>query len=151
MKQPGQKRAGWHKSIKAVTDDWQLAPYVTKAKIAGYVKGRRVPDYYMLKRLLFVTGLPFHKVGEIGKFWVKSKTKMWDDVKAIEQKIGVGLDKPNVKRLAAYVHDFLGGFIPLKDIERSFGLDADEPVVQGWIERLLDGEWADEEAGVDGY
>jgi tetrahydromethanopterin S-methyltransferase subunit F len=150
QKQPGQKRAGWHKSIKPVTDDWQLAHYVTKAKISGYVKGQWVPDYYMLKRLLFVTGLPFHKVGEIGKFWVKSKTKMWEDVKAVEKKIGEGLDKPNVKRLAAYVHDLIGGFIPLKDIERSFGLDADGPVVQQWIERLLDGEWAEEDAAEDG-
>lgn len=146
-KQPGQKRAGWHKSIKPVTDDWQLAHYVTKAKIAGYFKGQRVADYYTSKRLLFVTGLRLNKVGEIGGFWVKSKIKMWGDIKAIEKRIGEGLGKPNVRRLAEYVYDLIGGYIPLKNIERSFGSQADSPVVQEWIEQLLDGEWASQ----DGY
>lgn len=141
-KQPGKKRAGWHKSIKPVTDDWQLAHYVTKAKIAGYVKGQRVADYYARKRLLFVPGLPFNKVGVIGNFWVKPKAKMWDDVKADEKKIAEGLAKPNVKRLAKHAHDLIGGYIPLKTIERSFGAWSGERAVDGWIESLLQGEWA---------
>ncbi|MCZ2342467.1 MAG: hypothetical protein LC104_11840 [Bacteroidales bacterium] len=150
-RQPGQKRAGWHKSIKPVTDDWQLAHYVTKAKIASYVKGRRVDDWYAGKRLLFVTGLPFNKVGVIGDFWAKPKAKMWDDVKAVEKRIGDGLDQPNVRRLAAHVHDLIGRFVPLPAIERSFGAAADSPVIQGWIERLLDGEWSEGEDAGGGY
>jgi hypothetical protein len=124
QKQPGQKRAGWHKSIRLVNYDWQLAHYVTKAKITGYIKGQRVADYYARKRLLFVTGLPFHKVGVIGNFWVKSKTKMWQDVVDVEKRIGAGLDKPNVRRLAQHVHGMLGGYIPLKDIEVKVAVEA---------------------------
>jgi hypothetical protein len=149
-KQPGQKRAGWHKSIKPVTDDWQLAHYVTKAKIAGSVRGRRVDDYYASKRLLFVSGLPFNKVGMVGDFWVKPKGKMWDDVKAVEKKIAEGLAKPNVRRLAKYAYDLIGGYFKLKDIERSIGAAAGEPEVRGWIESLLHGEWAKPDAGEDG-
>jgi hypothetical protein len=150
-KQPGQKRAGWHKSIKPVTDDWQLAHYVTKAKIAGFVRGKRVDDYYANKRLLFVPGLPFNKVGAIGNFWAKSKATIWDDVKANEKKIAEGLAKPNVKRLAKYAHDLIDGYFPLKTIERSFGAWADGRAVDGWIESLLQGEWAGTNDTEEGY
>jgi hypothetical protein len=94
----------------------------------------------------------FRKVGTIGDFWErgKSKTKMWDDIKAIEKKIGEGLEKANAKRLCHYVFDLLGGAVSLKDIERSYGLDADGPAVQNWIELLLAGEWAEDDGGVDG-
>jgi hypothetical protein len=144
----------WRKRVEPIINEWRLCHYVFKAKIKGRAKkGVLVNDPYRAKRLLFKVNMPFRKVGTIGDFWEqnKSKTKLWEDIKAIEKKIGEGLDKPNVKRLAAYVHDFLGGFIPLKDIERSFGLDADGPVVQDWIKRLLDGEWADEDTTQDGY
>jgi hypothetical protein len=102
---------------------------------------------------LFVAKLKFKKVGTIGDFWEcgKSKTKMWEEIKAIEKQIGEGLEKPNVKRLCEYVYDFLGGCVSLKKIERSYGYDADGPAVQDWIESLLAGEWADEEDAVDGY
>lgn len=142
QKQPGQKRAGWHKSIKPVTDDWQLANYVTKAKIGGYVKKRWVDDYYANKRLLFVTGLPFNKVGDIGGFWVKPKAKMWDSVKALEERIGEGLKKPNIIRLIHHAHDLIDGYTPLEDIERSFGYASDSPAIRQWIEQLLQDEWA---------
>jgi hypothetical protein len=68
---------------------------------------------------------------------------MWDDIKAIEKKISEGLERPNVRRLADYVYDLIGGFIPLMTIERSFGAEADNPVVQEWLERLLEDEWVE--------
>ena len=49
-----------------------------------------------------------------------------------------------MKRLCQYVFDLLGGTVSLKDIERSYGLDADGPAVQDWIESLLAGDWADD-------
>jgi hypothetical protein len=111
-----------------------------------------VNDLYRHKRLLFKANMPFRKVGTIGDFWEqgKSKTKMWDDIKAIEKQIGEGLEKPNVKRLCKYVFDLLGGTVSLKQIERSYGLDADGRAVQDWIESLLAGEWAEEGGDEDG-
>ena len=143
-KPPGRKRAGWHKSIKPVTNDWELAHYVTKAKIGRLVKKVWVDDYHADKRLLFVTGLPFNKTGVIGNFWVKPKTKMWDDVKAVEKRIGEGLEKPNIKRLAAHVYEFLGRSVPLRAIERAYGYHADNPALQEWISKLLDGAWGED-------
>lgn len=142
QKLPGQKRAGWHKSIRPVKDDWQLANYVVKAKIGGYVKKRWVDDYYANKRLLFVTGLPFNKVGEVGGFWVKPKSKMWDSIKAVEERIDAGLKEPNIVRLVYHAHDLIDGYFPLGDIERSFGYASDSPAIQQWIEQLLQDEWA---------
>jgi len=136
----------WRKRVEPIINEWRLCHYIFKAKVKGHNKrGVLVDDLYAGKRLLFHANLPFRKVGTIGDFWEqgKSKKKVWDDIKAIEQKIGEGLAKPNVKRLCQYVFDFLGGYIPLKDIERSYGLDAEGPAVQQWIESLLAGEWAD--------
>jgi len=143
----------WRKRIEPIINEWRLCHYVFKAKVRGHSKkGVLVDDLYRGKRLLFKANMPFRKVGTIGDFWEqgKSKTKMWDDIKAIEKKIGEGLEKPNVKRLCRYVFDLLGGDVPLKDIERSYGLDADGPAVQNWIESLLAGEWAEEDDAEDG-
>lgn len=82
-----------------------------------------VEDLCRHKRLLFVAKLKFKKVGTIGDFGEqgKNKKKSWDEIKTIEQRIGEGWDKPNVTRLCKYVFDFLSGFVPLKNIERSYG------------------------------
>jgi hypothetical protein len=142
----------WRKRIEPIKNEWRLCHYVFKAKVKGRNKqGNVVNDLYRHKRLLFLPKMPFKKVGTIGDFWEqgKSKKKLWDEIKAIEKKIGEGLEKPNVKRLCQYVYDMLPG-VTLKEIERSFGLDADGAAVQDWIESLLAGEWADEDADVDG-
>ena len=111
-----------------------------------------VEDLYRPKRLLFVAKLKFKKIGTIGDFWEggKNKKKLWDEIKAIEKRIGEGLEKPNVKRLCGYVYDFLDGYVPLKKIERSYGFSSDSEGVQNWIESLLTDEWAEEDATVDG-
>ena len=134
----------WHMNVQPVDDDdwWWLAHYVTKARIAGTVNGKSVADFYASKRLLFVPGLPFNKHGVIGKFWAKPKGQMWADVIATERKIADGLKKPHVERLAKHVYDFLGGTIPLKQIERAFGFQANGKAVKTWIKGLLAGEWA---------
>ncbi len=72
---------------------------------------------------------------------------MWADIKAIEQRIGDGLEKPNVRRLAKHIHEYTCGYVPLKKIERSVGYHADSESVKEWIARLLAGddgsfEWA---------
>src|SRR5262249_14880849 len=62
QRQDGQKRAGWHMNMKPVSEDeWWLAHYITKGKVAGRLNGRPVPDLYAKKRLLFVPGLPYNK------------------------------------------------------------------------------------------
>ncbi|MBX9679115.1 MAG: hypothetical protein K2X38_10165 [Gemmataceae bacterium] len=151
---PPRSEVVWRKRIEPVINEWRLCYYVFKAKVKGYdKKGIFSTDLYRAKRLLFKPNMPFRKVGTIGDFWEqgKNKTRMWDEIKAIEKKIGDGLEKPNVKRLAKYVYDYLSGYVPLKKIERSFGYDADGPAVRDWIGSLLAGEWADEDAAVEGY
>lgn len=142
---PSRTVVKWRKRVEPIKNEWRLCHYVVKAKVKGRNKiGVVVDDLYWAKRLLFKAKMPFRKVGIIGDFWEqgKSKSKLWNDIKTIEKKISDGLEKPNVKRLAAYVHDFIGGYFPLQQVERSISHDADEPVVQEWIERLLANEWA---------
>jgi len=151
---PSRKVVQWRKRVEDIKKEWRLCHYVVKAKVKGYNKqGVFKTDLYGAKRLLFKPNMPFRKVGTIGDFWErdKSKTKMWDDIKTIAKRIGDGLEKPNVKRLAEYVYDYLNGHVPLKRIERSFGHDADGPAVQDWIRSLLSGEWTDEDDAVEGY
>jgi hypothetical protein len=146
---PSRKVVKWRKRVEPIKKEWRLCHYVVKAKIKGRnKKGIMAEDLYRDKRLLFLAKLKFRKVGTIGDFWEggRSKKKMWKEIKAIEKQIGEGLEKPNVKRLCEYVYDFLGGCVPLKHIERSYGYDAEGPAVQDWIESLLAGEWAEEDA-----
>jgi hypothetical protein len=149
---PPRSLVKWRKRVEPIINEWRLCHYIFKAKVKGHnKKGVLVNDLYRVKRLLFKANMPFRKVGTIGGFWEqgKSKTKMWNDIKAIEEQIGKGLEKPNVKRLCEYVHDLLGGDIPLKDIQRSYGLHADGTAVQDWIESLLADEWAEEHGDMD--
>ena len=137
----------WRKRVEPIKNEWRLCHYIVKAKIKGHnKKGVMVDDLYRHKRLLFVSKLRFKKAGTIGDFWEqgKNKMKLWNDIKVIEKRIGEGLEDRNVGRLAEYVHDMIGGYLPLKEIERSFGYWSNEAFVQDWIDRLLATEWADE-------
>jgi hypothetical protein len=134
---PPRKEVGWHKRMQPVKDDWQLAHYITKAKIAGYVKGRPVADYYQRKRLLFKAKLNIKKFGTIGSFWEKPKKRIWADIKAVEKRIGEGLERREVRKLARHIYEMFGETVPLKQIERSIGFSADAPGIQEWIARLF--------------
>jgi hypothetical protein len=147
---PPRSLVKWRKRVEPIVNEWRLCHYVFKAKVKGYNKrGVLVDDLYGAKRLLFKPNMPFKKVGTIGDFWEqgKCKTKVWGDIKAIEKRIGDGLDRPNVRRLCGYVYELICGSVPLREIERSFGLNAGERAVQDWVGSLLAGEWAEEEVG----
>lgn len=151
---PSRQVVKWRKRVEPIKNEWRLCHYIFKAKISGHnKKGIFVKDLYRSKRLLFSAKLKFKKVGTIGDFWEqdKSKKKLWDEIKAIEKRIGEGLEQPNVKRLCQHVYDFLGGYVPLKTIERSYGFSSDSEAVQNWIDSLLTGEWAEENAADSGY
>ena len=136
---PSRTTGRWHKNIKKVRyNDGRLLRYITKAKTAGKTRaGTHVADLYVKKRLLFKARLGIRKVGTIGKFWVKSRNAIWDDVKAREKRIAEGLEQPNVKRLAQYAYEFVGGYVPLRQIERSFGYYWDASSTQNWIKQVF--------------
>lgn len=133
----GRRRLGWHMKLQPVTNDWQLVHYVAKAKIAGYINGVKVDDYYKNKRLLFSPNLDLKKYGTIGEFWERPKAALWQDVRDKEKKIAEGLTDPDVRRPAEHVHRLIGGYYPLRDIERNYGYYADDPVIQNWIKRAF--------------
>lgn len=137
---PPKSEVGWHKRIQPVTDDWQLAHYVTKAKLPGWANGERVDDYYARKRLLFVPKLGLVKSHTIGAFWERPKKAVWQDIVDHEKRIDAGLDKPGVRELVDHVYDLLGGTVDQEDIERSFGYHAASSRVRRWAEQLLAGD-----------
>ena len=144
---PSRKLVKWRKRVEPIINEWRLAHYVVKAKVKGRTKkGKLVNDLYRHKRLLFKPNLPFRKVGTIGDFWEqgKSKTKIWDDIKATEKRIAEGLEDPDVERLAEYVHDWIGGYYPLAQVRRSFGYWADTPAIRDWINSLIATDWTGE-------
>lgn len=150
---PSRELGRWHKGIRLIDpeDEWHLLNYFSKAKIEGKNKaGKYFADLYGHKRLLFVKNLRIRKLGTIGNFWVKSKTVLWKEVIEQEKRIAEGLEKPNVKRLCRYVHEYLGGFVPLEKIERSYAYWSDSDGVQHWIQSLLTDEWAEEDAADNG-
>lgn len=135
---PPRHLAKWRKRIEDIHSEWHLAHYVTKAVVSGYVRGRKVPDLYYRKRLLFRPSIKFKKYGVIGKFWVEnnSKESLWQGVIATEKRISEGLEKPGVERLVKHVRNLLGEDVPVRRIERAFGYWSDSPAVQNWIVEL---------------
>jgi hypothetical protein len=133
---PPRKEVGWHKRIQPVKDDWQLAHYITKAKIVGYVKGQSVADYYQRKRLLFKAKLKIKKFGTIGSFWEKPKKEIWAGIKAVEKKIGEGLGDYRVRKVVKHIRKLLGDDVPTSRIERSYGYFANEQNIRAWLETI---------------
>ncbi len=148
---PSQEVIGWHNRPQRIKDGemWQLAHYVIKAKIAGYVNSRPVEDYYASKRLLFKPKLGLHKHHAIGAFWVKPRAAIWKGIAAKEERIADGLEHPGVRKLVDYVYELLGRTERLKDIERAFGYHADSEPVRRWVEQLLADDEGGYEAAVD--
>lgn len=141
---PPRAETGWHKRIQPVMSDWQLAHYVTKAKLPGWVGGKRVDDYYARKRLLFRPKLGLVKSHTVGAFWEKPKASLWREIVDREKRIGEGLDRPGVQALVDHVYDLLGGTVDRRRIERSFGYHSTSDGVRGWAERVTagdDGGW----------
>ena len=136
---PSRTLGRWHKNFKPVKKrDGRLLRYITKAKTSGKTKAKvYVADLYRKKRLLFKSGIGIRKVGTIGKFWFKSRESIWKDVVAQEKRISEGLAKKNIKRLAQHAYEFVGGYVPLTQIERNFGYYWDSPSTQTWIEQVF--------------
>ena len=120
---PSRKLLRWRKRVEPIKNEFRLAHYLTKAKISGYIKGRQVADFHRTKRLLFKTNRAWKKYGVIGAFWERPKKKLWQEIRDIEKKIAEGLEQPNVKQYAKFLFDLVGGYVPLRQIERSIGIN----------------------------
>jgi hypothetical protein len=137
---PNRSEVKWRKRVEPIKSEWHYAHYLTKAKISGFLDGRKVDDLYGRKRLLFKANLNLKKYGVIGDFWERPKKRLWDEIRDKERRIAEGLERPNVRRLANHVYEMLGATVALTRIERSFGLRADSNGVQDWIESLFAGD-----------
>ena len=137
---PSRSDLPWHKQVKPVKSQWYWPRYICKAKTKGYINGRRVGDKYGNKRLLFKPHLGLRKCGTIGDFWEKSKKQIWQDIIDKEKRIAEGLEKPNIRKLVNHVYEWLGGYVPIKRIERSYGYWADSPNIRDWANRLFGDE-----------
>jgi hypothetical protein len=133
---PQRSQVKWRKRVERIKNEWFYAHYITKAKLPGYIKKRKVEDRYARKRLLFQPHLKLKKHGSIGDFWERPKKTLWTEIREREKRIADGLEKPNVKRLARYIFEEWLGPSPgltLKQVERSFGYWADTEETQRWI------------------
>lgn len=142
---PSRSELPWHKQVKPVKSQWYWPRYICKAKTTAYKSGRRIADKYGKKRLLFTPHLGLRKCGTIGDFWEKPKKVIWQDIIDREKRIAEGLEKPNIRKLVKHVYEWLGGYVPIKRIERSFGYWADSPNIRGWADRLFGDEPQEDE------
>lgn len=133
---PGRAEVRWRKRVERIKNEWFYAHYLTKAKVAGQVKGRPVSDRYRAKRLLFKSHLKFKKYGVIGPFWERPKRVLWDEIKAVEQQIAEGLEKPGVWEYARMLYEMMGEDVSWERVERSCGFWADHESVRKGIEDM---------------
>lgn len=125
----------WHKHIDKInTTYYHFTRYILKAKVNGLWKGKTVEDKWKYKRLLFKKNLSIKKVGTIGKFWVKPKKVLWQQVVDLEKRIGEGLEQPGMEELVVHVSELTGE--PIKHVERTLGYYSDEATIKDWIETI---------------
>ncbi|MBL4886288.1 MAG: hypothetical protein JKY95_17380 [Planctomycetaceae bacterium] len=125
----------WHKHIDKINSTYyHYVRYIFKAKVKGFWKGKPVEDKWKHKRLLFKKNLSFKKVGTIGKFWMKPKKVLWQQVKDVEKRIGEGLEQAGMEELVVHVAELTGE--PIKDVERTLGYYSDESTIKEWIETI---------------
>ena len=134
---PTRSELPWHKQVEPVKSQWYWPRYICKAKTKGYINGRRVGDKYGKKRLLFKPHLGLRKCGTIGDFWEKPKKEIWQAVIDKEKRIAEGLEKPNIRKLVNHVYEWLGQYVPKKQIERSYGYWADSPAIRDWANKMV--------------
>ena len=133
---PQRSEMRWHSNLTPLDDDWWVAFYVTKAKVAGKVDGEQVEDRYGEKRRLFQPRIKLQKYGTIGKFWVKPKKVLWKEIAAEEKQIAEAIERQDVRRYVKHIYELLCETVSIKEIERSIGLHAHEPSLLAYIEKL---------------
>ncbi len=104
--------------------------YMTKARTAKYRDGQLITkDRYRRKRVLLHAKDKVRRYGKVGNFWQgHSKESIWNEIKACEVKISLGLTVPGVDEYAEYLHDLTQGFFTLNRVRRSvafFGVPKD--------------------------
>jgi hypothetical protein len=131
---PNRSETPWHKWIRSIKTRSQLhfcLRYFLKAEPKGIGCPDTIKYEIKRKRLLFRKHLGLRKCGQIGKFWVKSKKELWEDIKDRESQIGSATKE--VKELAQEVAKVL--CINTKEVERNFCFRAETPVIQQWAEQ----------------
>jgi hypothetical protein len=137
---PDRATVSYHKQVKPIKSQWHWCRYITKAKTTGYINGKKVEDKYENKRMLFVPKIGLPKYYNIGKFWEKPKKEIWQDIINKEKRIVEGLEKTNIRKLVNHVYEWLDRYVPLTEIERSFGYWADSPAIRDWANNLFGDE-----------
>jgi hypothetical protein len=133
------ERIPFHKHVKPIENEWGYILYILKAKVEGWNKqGRWVKDLYAAERLMFRPKLGIRKVATVGNFWAnKSKATIWTEIKNQERLIAENLQRPEIARLVKYIYEiYFGRKEPLKDIQRSIGLHADDEGIRQWAEKV---------------
>jgi hypothetical protein len=128
----------FHKHVKPIKNPWGYICYILKAKVGGFNKqGRRVADKWADERIMFRSKLGIKKVATVGKFFVKSKAALWNDIKEQERTIGDNLARPEIAGLVDFLYNnYFGRQIDRKDIERRVGLHADGEPIQRWAAKV---------------
>ena len=114
--------------------------YVTKAKTPKYVDGRlKSRDRWLGKRTFFLPDVGLQKYGKIGKFWVKPKDDLWQEIKDKEKRIELGMAEDGAEELVEYLHDLTEGYFGRDQLRRRVGYHAQEYAQEGTLHPPAEG------------
>jgi hypothetical protein len=122
----------YHSQVKPIENQIMYPRYILKAR----TQGDESKDRWRNKRLLFTPKFGLTKYGTIGKFWEEPKAKLWKVIKHEEEELADGLNHPGVKNLAKYVHELFNRTISVKELERRFAWQTENPAIQQWITQV---------------
>ena len=98
-----------------------MAKYVCKAKVAGMnASDEYVRDKWADKRLLFAEHVNLCKYGTVGKFWLKTKKQLWQEV--IEEETGIASYRSAVYVEARMIHDLVDEWVSFRKVSRELSV-----------------------------
>ena len=126
------------KHLEQVKSSYGRAAYILKAQVEGVsADGKRVlKDKYRDKRTLFQPHTGIHKVGVVGKFFIKPKTQLRAVMQEYAKKQAEAMKSPSKRRLVNRLYGFFGGYYSRAELTRLIATHGDEEVWVAWADKL---------------
>lgn len=131
---PDRSSVRWHKHIEKINNLGRLSTYIVKGQQEHFQNGKRKPDAYRCKRILFKPKLGLRKIGVVGKFWAKPQKAIWSEIKQDKvRRVGILSNNRKLSHLVNQVASMMPD-ISRTEIERRLLVNPDCPSLIQWAD-----------------
>ena len=126
------------KHMERVRLPYETAAYILKAPVEGVSSDRKRPlkDKHGNRRMLFTPHTGIRKIGVVGKFFLKPKTKLRAVMQEYAKKQAEAMKSPSKRRLVNHLYGFFGGAYSRVELTRIVAERGDEEAFRSWADKL---------------